>query len=81
MGKQAARPLDDNTLFAFVVDANERTHDWPTVQHVAQHFGVTPARVADAIRDFDTDEGRGVDLIAGDKVEAWDDGDEENTSR
>ena len=76
MGKQAARPFDNDTLFAFVIDANERHKEWPTVRDVATHFGVTQSRVTEEIAAFDTDEGRGVDLISGDRVEAWDDGDE-----
>lgn len=76
MGKQAARPFNDDTLFAFVIDANERNKDWPTVGDVARYFSVTQSQVTEAISLFDTDEGRGVDVIRGDKVEAWDDGGE-----
>lgn len=91
--RKRTEPLDDESLFAFVIDYQEKSQDWPTVRTIAEHFRVTQARVEEAVSAFDGDDGRGVDLIvayrtmgsgvaeikgSGNyKVEAWDDGDEE----
>jgi hypothetical protein len=90
--RKGTEPLDDDSLFAFVVDYQERSQDWPTLRVVAEHFSVTQGFAEEAIEAFDSSGRRGLDLIVAYrlgsgvaeikgrgnyKVEAWDDGDEE----
>lgn len=90
--RKRREPLDDDTLFAFVTNYQERNKDWPTLRVCADHFSTTLTAIENAVSMFEINEGRGVDLIVGYragsgiaeikergayKVEAWDDGDEE----
>lgn len=84
------QPLEDDTLFAFVIDYMERNKGrFPSLRTCADHFGTTLTAVENAVTCFEQTETRGVDLIVayrcgsgvaeiqnkGDyEVEAWSDG-------
>lgn len=88
VARKRREPLEDDTLFAFLIDYEERKKDWPTLRECADHFGTTLRAIENAVSLFQDDD-RGVDLIVGYrvgngyteitnradyKVEAWDDG-------
>jgi hypothetical protein len=84
------QPLEDDTLFAFVIDYIERNQGrFPTLRVCADHFGTTLVAIENAVSCFDQTDKRGVDLIvayragsgvaeitnrADYEVEAWSDG-------
>lgn len=84
------QPLEDDTLFAFVIDYIERNQgDYPTLQRCADHFGTTITAIENAVNCFEQTDTRGVDLIVAFRmgsgvaeitnkrdyqVEAWNDG-------
>lgn len=61
-------PLEDDTLFAFLIDYQERHKDWPTLRACADKFGTTLTAIENAVTCFNQTEKRGVDMIVAYRV-------------